>query len=206
MSILFVGAIPRGIDTSEITVYTESGVMYLELTGFTTEYRRVDGTLILSNDGSVYPGEVEQEIDQEKLLEDAKVSKKSEVCLVCNTTITAGCDVMVGGKPEHFRLTTDDQLNLFGKQIQIMTGSEKFEYHEDDNPCRYFSKEEMQSIITALMAFKTYHTTYCNALNMWIKASETVEEVQGIYYGCEVPAAYQSEVLKDLMKQQEGMA
>lgn len=179
---------------------------YLELTGFVTEYRRVDGCLILSNDGSIYPGEVEQEIDQAKLLEDAKVQKKSEVCLVCNTTITAGCDVMVSGRPEHFRLTTDDQLNLFGKQVQVMSGADKFEYHEDDNPCRYFSKDEMTAIIAALMAYKTYHTTYCNALNMWIKAAETVEEVNGIYYGCEVPEAYQNEVLKDLMRQREDMA
>ena len=80
-----------------------------------------------------------------------------------------------------------------------MTGSERFEYHEDGNPCRYFSAEEMQKIITAAMAYKTYHTTYCNALNMWIKNAETLEEVNSIYYGVEIPEAYQNEVLKDLI-------
>ena len=80
-----------------------------------------------------------------------------------------------------------------------MTGSERFEYHEDGNPCRYFSAEEMQKIITATMAYKTYHATYCNALNMWIKNAETLEEVNSIYYGVEIPEAYQNEVLKDLI-------
>lgn len=132
-------------------------------------------------------------------MEDAKASKKNEMCSICNATIIAGCDVTVSGSTEHFRLTTDDQLNLFGKQIQLMTGSERFEYHEDGNPCRYFSAEEMQEIITATMAYKTYHTTYCNALNMWIKNAETLEEVNSIYYGVEIPEAYQNEVLKDLI-------
>lgn len=183
---------------------TKSGVKYLELTGFATEYRRVDACLVLSNDGSVYPGEVHQEIDQVKALEDAKAQKKNEISMICNSTITAGCDVKVGDSVEHFRLTTDDQLNLFGKQIQLMGGATRLEYHEDDNPCRYFSQEEMQNIITATMAFKTYHTTYCNALNMWIKGAETMEEVKSIVYGCEVPVAYQSEVLKDLIQQMQG--
>ena len=40
---------------------------------------------------------------------------------------------------------------------------------------------------------------HCNALNMWIKNAETLEEVNSIYYGVEIPEAYQNEVLKDLI-------
>ena len=124
VSIEFVGGIPKGIDTSVIEAFTPGGVKFLELTGFITEYRRVDVSLVLSNDGSVFVGEIIQEIDQEKALEDAKTSKKNEMCSICNATIIAGCDVTLSGSLEHFRLTTDDQLNLFGKQIQLMTGAE----------------------------------------------------------------------------------
>lgn len=199
VSIEFVGGIPKGLDTSVIEAFTASGVKYLELAGFTTEYRRVDASLILSNDGSVYVGEIEQEIDQVKALEESKVQKKNEVGDQCKNIITAGFDMEVGGEQHHFRLTTDDQLNLFGKQMQILAGEEKFEYHEDGNPCRYFSKEEMQAVITKAMAYKTYHTTYCNALNMWIASAESLEEVKGISYGVAIPEAYQNEVLKDYM-------
>ena len=70
VSIEFVGGIPKGIDTSLIEAFTPGGVKFLELTGFTTEYRRVDASLVLSNDGSVFIGEIIQEIDQEKALDD----------------------------------------------------------------------------------------------------------------------------------------
>ena len=58
VSIEFVGGIPKGIDTSLIEAFTPGGVKFLELTGFTTEYRRVDASLVLSNDGSVFVGEI----------------------------------------------------------------------------------------------------------------------------------------------------
>lgn len=198
VSIEFVGGIPKGIDTSLIEAFTPGGVKFLELTGFTTEYRRVDASLVLSNDGSVLWVKSSRRSTR-KSPGGCKSIQENEMCSICNATIIAGCDVTVAGSLEHFRLTTDDQLNLFGKQIQLMTGAERFEYHEDGNPCRYFSAEEMQKIITATMAYKTYHTTYCNALNMWIKNAETLEEVNSIYYGVEIPEAYQNEVLKDLI-------
>lgn len=72
VSIEFVGGIPKGIDTSLIEAFTPGGVKFLELTGFTTEYRRVDASLVLSNDGSVFVGEIIQEIDQEKALGGCK--------------------------------------------------------------------------------------------------------------------------------------
>ena len=46
------------------------------------------------------------------------------------------------------------------------------------------------------MQHVSYHTTYCNAVNMWIAGCESAEEVQAIYYGAVVPAEYQSDVLK----------
>ena len=47
----------------------------------------------------------------------------------------------------------------------------------------------------------SYHTTYCNTLNMWIAGSQTAEEVQEIFYGADVPEEYQSEVLKTYLTQ-----
>ena len=100
------------------------------------------------------------------------------------------------GSVEHFSLTEHDQLNLFGKQVQLAAGAEQLEYHSDGQPCRYYSAADMQTIITAAMQHVSYHTTYCNAVNMWIAGCESAEEVQAIYYGAVVPAEYQSDVLK----------
>ena len=115
--------------------------------------------------------------------------------------IYAGVDVeLLSGTTEHFSLTEHDQLNLFGKQAQLAAGAAQLEYHADGQPCRYYNAADMQSIITAAMWHVSYHTTYCNALNMWIAGCKTAEDVQEIFYGVDVPEEYQSEVLKAYIK------
>ena len=64
----------------------------------------------------------------------------------------------------------------------------------------------MQLIVKRAMWHVSYHTTYCNSLNMWVAGSETAEELQQIFYGADVPDQYQSEVLKAYLLQIEAMA
>lgn len=129
-------------------------------------------------------------------LEELKELKKSEIAMECENIIHSGVDVNVSGQWEHFSLTTNDQLNLFGKQAQISAGVTQFEYHQDGHPCRYYTLEEMQEIIKASMEHVSCHTTYCNSLNMWIAGVVKKEELGSIFYGAEIPEEYQSEVLK----------
>ena len=133
-------------------------------------------------------------------LEDAKKAKLKEVSEACENTIYAGVDVSTSSGIEHFSLTEKDQLNLFGKKMQLIAGEEKMEYHEDGEPCKYFSAEDMQKIIDKAMFWVSYNTTYCNALNMMIKAATSAEEVEKMSWGMEVPEEFQNEVLKDYMK------
>ena len=130
-------------------------------------------------------------------LKEFKTAKKQEISQACEQIIYAGVSVtLVDGAVEHFALTEHDQLNLFGKQAQLATGAEQLEYHSDGQPCRYYSAADMQTIIAAAMQHVSYHTTYCNALNMWVAGCETAEELQQIFYGADVPEEYKSEVLK----------
>ena len=132
-------------------------------------------------------------------LEELKLQKKAEISAACENTIHSGIDVKIGEEWEHFSLETNDQINLFGKQYQLANGATSVEYHQDGYPCQYYSAEDMMKIITAAMEWVSYHTTYCNALNMWIAGAESVEEVNSIYYGADIPEEYQSEVLKDYL-------
>lgn len=129
-------------------------------------------------------------------LEELKELKKEEITVECENIIHSGVDVNVSGQWEHFSLTTNDQLNLFGKQAQMLAGETQFEYHQDGHPCRYYTLEEMQEIIKASMEHVSYHTTYCNSLNMWISGIVKKEELDSIFYGADIPEEYQSEVLK----------
>lgn len=249
----------------ELLTRPKGGKVYGDYLSYTTLYRKMeDGSLILSNDGSVYvpptppdppvykvifvaengtivgeseqtPGSFDklvvpdvemhenyeflgwdQEIPAEGILtrdytfcamtryvptlEEVKAQKKAEISATCESTIHAGIDVKLGENWEHFSLETNDQINLFGKQYQLASGATAVEYHQDGCPCKYYSAEDMMKIITAAMEWVSYHTTYCNALNMWIAGAESKDEVNTIYYGADIPEEYQSEVLRDYLE------
>ena len=143
---------------------------------------------------------VDENIPDKKIpetLEEIKAAKKQEIGQACDKIIYDGMDVtLTDGSTEHFSLTEHDQLNLFGKQVQLAAGTTELEYHADGQPCRYYTVKDMQIITSTAMAYVSYHTTYCNAVNMWIAGCESADEIQQIYYGADVPEQYQSDVLK----------
>ena len=203
LQVVFAGEVPPSY--GDIQVYTVGGSQCSDLPGYDTVYRDEGQTIYLSDDGSVYqpPAEPEPVIPPEpyiptpeELLASAQAAKRAEVSADCEAIIYKGVSVtLTDGGTEHFSLTQHDQLNLFGKQAQLAAGAEQLEYHADGQPCRYYSATDMQAIIQDAMLYVSYHTTYCNALNMWIAGCQTAEEAQGIFYGADVPEEYRSEVL-----------
>lgn len=206
MQIVFANAIPT--QWGDITLYTVNGTEATSITGYNTLYRDEGQTVYLSNDGSVYtapetperPGEPPEPYIP--TLEELQVAKCREISAACQQIIYQGVNVtLTDDSTDHFALTIEDQLNLFGKQIQLTSGAAQIEYHADGQPCRYYTAADMQTIITAAMWHVSYHTTYCNALNMWVAGCQTTEEVQAIFYGADVPPVYQSEVLQTYLTQ-----
>ena len=203
LQVVFAGEVPPSY--GDIQVYTVGGSQCSDLPGYDTVYRDEGQTIYLSYDGSVYqpPAEPEPVIPPEpyiptpeELLASAQAAKRAEVSADCEAIIYKGVSVtLTDGGTEHFSLTEHDQLHLFGKQAQLAAGAEQLEYHADGQPCRYYSAADMQAIIQDAMLYVSYHTTYCNALNMWIAGCQTAEEAQGIFYGADVPEEYRSEVL-----------
>lgn len=197
-----------------IHVYTSGNVNYIDLCDYNTIYKTDGNIIYLSNDETVYvePSPI-PDIDiptyiptSEELLKYAQDSKKKEISYLCEQMIYAGMNVtLVDGSVEHFSLTEHDQLNLFGKQSQLASGITQLEYHADGQPCRYYSVDDMQLIIQAAMWHVSYHTTYCNALNMWIAGCTTADEVNNIYYGAEIPNEYKNEVMQAYIEQTTNM-
>ncbi|WP_195633358.1 acyl carrier protein [Enterocloster bolteae] len=205
LEIVFTDAIPA--IWGDITIYTEDGTEATTLTGYDTIYKQDGQTVELSNDGSVYtppapPESAEPPEPYVPTLEEVRAGKKAEVSAACEQIIYAGINVTLSdGTTEHYSLTEHDQLNLFGKLSQISVGAAQLEYHADGQSCRYYTAIDMQAIIQAAMRHVSYHTTYCNALNMWIAGCQTTEEVQEIFYGADVPKQYRSEVLNAYLVQ-----
>ena len=211
LQIIFADTVPDAWNGG-IQLYTDGDILATTLTGWSTVYRDEGQTVYLSDDGSVYvppedPEPVTPPEPYEPSLAELQAAKKQEISQACEQAIYSGVSVtLANGSSERFALTEHDQLNLFGKQVQLAAGAEQLEYHSDGQPCRYYSAADMQTIITTAMWHVSYHTTYCNALNMWVAGTEAADDLQQIFYGANVPEQYQSEVLKAYLLQITAMA
>lgn len=186
-------------DTSVIRLVTPMGAVYGIFAGYTTVYRQLEEGVILSNDGSVYV-EPEPVPPYVPTLEELIASKKAEVDAACNTAIVNGFDVTISTGTEHFEMKLEDQIALGVCAEMAKAGENAIPWHpngESTLPCRYYSAADMTIITAAAVQHRSYHQTYCNALKVWAEACESSEALEEIFYGADVPAGYQSEVLKD---------
>ena len=133
-----------------------------------------------------------------------KSVKIAEMSNTCNKVITNGFDVILSdGNSYHFSLTTQDQLNLITLSSMIASGETQIPYHADGELCRFYSAEDINTIITTATQFKTYQVSYFNALKAYIESMTDIETIGAVTYGMEIPAEHQSDVLKVLLA---GMA
>lgn len=129
-----------------------------------------------------------------------KSVKIAEMSNTCNKVITNGFDVVLrDGNSYHFSLTTQDQLNLITLSSMVANGETQIPYHADGELCRFYSAEDINIIITTATQFKTYQISYFNALKAYIESLDDMNEIGAITYGVDIPAKYQSDVLKALI-------
>lgn len=125
-------------------------------------------------------------------LDKAREIRTSEINSACTCAIHAGVDVETTQGVEHFSLTENDQINLSSVYQQAQSGSPAVLYHADGKLCRMFTAAEITAIMTAATMHKTYHTTYCNHLHVWINRCDSVDELQTISYGVALPEDLQA--------------
>lgn len=130
-------------------------------------------------------------------LEFVRSTKINEMNKACRQTIESGFDLELRGETYHFSLTTQDQLNIMNLSILVQT-QELIPYHADGEETTFYTAEEINQIIAAATQFKTYQTTYYNALKTYINALDTIEDIAAITYGTPIPEEYKSDVLKIL--------
>jgi len=126
--------------------------------------------------------------------------KIAEMSNTCNKVITNGFDVILSdGNSYHFSLTTQDQLNLITLSSMVANGETQIPYHADGELCRFYSAEDINTIITTATQFKTYQVSYFNALKAYVESMTDIETIGAVVYGVEIPAEHQSDVLKVLL-------
>lgn len=139
---------------------------------------------------------------EEITIDYVKMQKINEMNNICNKVITNGFDtVLSDGGTHHFSLTTQDQLNLITLSTLVESGENSIPYHADGELCKFYSAEDVRTIIAMATSFKTYHVSYFNALRAYIESLDTIESIMVVMYGTIIPEEYQSEVLKALTAQ-----
>lgn len=145
--------------------------------------------------------------NEQVTVEYVREKKIAEMSNACNTVITNGFDVALSdNETHHFSLTTQDQLNLITISTLVASGETQIPYHADDELCKFYSSEDITTIINAATSFKTYHVSYFNALKAYIESMSDISSIGVVEYGVGIPDEYQSEVLKVLLTQQAGDA
>ena len=214
LRITFTGVVPSKWD--DITIFTAGGIECATLSGWSTVYRDEGQTVYLSDDSSVYQtpdpdtgGEILPPEPYTPTLEELQAAKKQEVNAACNKTIVEGFDVKLSdGQIHRFTMKEEDQIAFLTCLALISKGETAIPWLPNGSstqPCVFYSTDDMQKITDAAYEHRTFHTTYCNSLKIWVEATETAEELQEIYYGADVPETYQSDVLKAYLKAKESV-
>lgn len=143
---------------------------------------------------------VEEELPENATLQEVKRRCLERLSTDCQNTIYNGVDVMLSdGSVQHFALTIEDQLNLITLSAMAASGETQIPYHASNKLCKYYSAEDIITIINAATALKTYHTTYFNSLKNWVLSMESITDVGSIVYGMTIPLEYCSDILVGIL-------
>lgn len=128
-------------------------------------------------------------------LEEVRAEKISAMSAACNAAITAGIDVTFDEETtEHFKLTNEDQANINSLFKVVELGGTEYLYQADPGKCRTYSAAEITKLYTAMQTHITTQLTYYNTLKDYITSMDTLEELETVTYGMELPEAYQAEM------------
>lgn len=137
--------------------------------------------------------------------DEAKAKCLEVISQACNQTIVAGVDVEFETGVEHFNLSNEDQNNIDNLFRIVYLGGSRFPYQADGGECRVYTVSEIAQIYVAAQTLITTQTAYHNALKKYVNSMETVEEINGVSYGMELPEPYLTDLTANLAVAQEEM-
>lgn len=147
----------------------------------------------------------EEEIAADRL-PGLKAAKLAELSAACGEVITAGFDIELGGKIEHFDLRLEDQNNIDSLFDLVKLGGTEFPYQADGGRCRFYTAQEIVQIYIKSKTTITAQTTYHNALKEYVQGLDSVEAIEAVQYGMDLPEPLASKVADTLVRASAQMA
>lgn len=199
-----VGDIP--VKICGFTLSREGKHDNFDYSGFTTIFRKQEGSVLFSNDESVYiePEPAPEPEPYVPTLKELKSAKLSELNGAKEAAIAQGFNAtLTDGTTEHFDLSGDAKLYLTALRTEVLTGSDPIPWHVSDSSvaCKNYSNADMNIITQTALNLVVFHETYIFDITRYVNSIETEEELSSVYYGMSIPEEYQSEPLKDMLAQ-----
>ena len=69
----------------------------------------------------------------------------------------------------------------------IAGGEFNLPYHSDKSQCKLYNYKDIIRIYAAMEGYILYHTTYCNALNTYVRSLTSRSEQRAVTYGQQIP-------------------
>lgn len=137
---------------------------------------------------------------EEVTLEYLKEAKISQMDAACRKSIIDGFDLTLSdGQQYHFSLEITDQMQIVKLREQAIAGETFLPYHADNEPCKNFNADDILALYNEMERTIQYHTTYFNALKIYINTMIDKQTVVDVWYGINIPEEHQTEVLKILL-------
>lgn len=171
------------------------------------EVLELNKTIDYEPDSGVDDDEPDEDISEEEqiTIEFLRSSKIKEMSNACNNKITSGFDIrLADGETHHFDFTLEEQANFMFFKSAIDSGQTMIPYHASNEPCRFFSADEITAVIEMGITIKTYEITYFNSLKQYIMSLDKIDDIRAVYYGMQIPQEYYSEVMIALLSQMGG--
>jgi len=71
---------------------------------------------------------------------------------------------------------------------RLSNGAKSVLWHADGEPLSYFTRDDIAKIYETMIQVKDTQLTYAFNLKAYVRSLTDVDEINGVYYGQEIPA------------------
>lgn len=128
------------------------------------------------------------EIESDNSLDLLKQYKITQMSVQCEKTIEDGFDVIItDGTEKHFRLTKDDQLELFSLSLIKGDYNGAIPYRISDVEFCTLSEEDFDEILLSASRWRVSQHLYLKNICAYINSLDSYAKLREVVYGMEIP-------------------
>lgn len=128
-------------------------------------------------------------------LDAIKRNKSGELKATCKSVIESGFKSSVKNGQQSYNLRLEDQSNMAILMDEIKNGATRIPWHNANQTiCEVWTAEEFTQLFLESKDYILKQRFYCDGLEEMLAQAATLEEVEAIRWGIELPTEIQSQI------------